>query len=108
MQSATIARYQKIPSAVATKKSRIVFYADAQTKELLERLSEKRNRSVSNLMETLAIKEVEEAQESGEIDPSVLPGSTSIAKGTTVATRQLSQKEIKAISNKGNKDGNPE
>ncbi|NEO87913.1 MAG: GIY-YIG nuclease family protein [Spirulina sp. SIO3F2] len=60
--------------AKTTSKYPIVFYTNSQTKELLDRLSKKRNRSISNLMETLAIQEVEAAQESGEIEKSKQSG----------------------------------
>jgi len=53
--------------SVATKKPRVVVYLDASLKERLEALADKRNRSISNLLETLAKQEIEEAQESGEL-----------------------------------------
>lgn len=53
--------------SVATKKPRVVVYLDESLKDLLERLADKRNRSVSNLLETLAKQEVEQAQANGEL-----------------------------------------
>lgn len=53
--------------SVATKKPRVVVYLDESLKELLETLADKRNRSVSNLLETLAKQEVEQAQANGEL-----------------------------------------
>jgi len=40
---------------------------DESLKERLEALADRRNRSISNLLETLAKQEIEEAQESGEL-----------------------------------------
>lgn len=54
-------------TSVATKKPRVVVYLDESLKELLELLADKRNRSVSNLLETLAKQEVEQAQAKGEL-----------------------------------------
>lgn len=54
-------------TSVATKKPRVVVYLDESLKELLELLADKRNRSVSNLLETLAKQEVEQAQARGEL-----------------------------------------
>ncbi len=54
--------------AVATKKPRVVVYLDEPLKRLLEDLADKRNRSVSNLLETLAKQEVEQAKVNGELD----------------------------------------
>ena len=53
--------------SVATKKPRVVVYLDESLKELLEVLASKRNRSVSNLLETLAKHEVEQAKSRGEL-----------------------------------------
>lgn len=53
--------------SVGTKKLRVVVYLDESTKELLELLAGKRNRSVSNLLETLAKQEVEQAKAKGEL-----------------------------------------
>ncbi len=53
--------------SVVTKKPRVVVYLDESLKELLELLAEKRNRSVSNLLETLAKQEVEQAKQRGEL-----------------------------------------
>ena len=54
--------------SVGTKKPRVVVYLDESTKELLELLADKRNRSVSNLLETLAKQEVEQAKAKGELN----------------------------------------
>ena len=54
-------------TSVATKKPRVVVYLDESLKELLELLADKRNRSVSNLLETLAKQEIEQAQARGEL-----------------------------------------
>ena len=54
--------------SVATKKPRVVVYLDESLKDLLEALADKRNRSVSNLLETLAKQEVEQAKVSGELN----------------------------------------
>lgn len=53
--------------SVATKKPRVVVYLDESLKELLELLADKRNRSVSNLLETLAKQEIEQAKQKGEL-----------------------------------------
>ncbi len=53
--------------SVATKKPRVVVYLDESLKKLLELLADKRNRSVSNLLETLAKQEVEQAKQRGEL-----------------------------------------
>ncbi len=53
--------------SVVTKKPRVVVYLDESLKELLELLADKRNRSVSNLLETLAKQEVEQAKQRGEL-----------------------------------------
>lgn len=54
-------------SAVATKKPRVVVYLDESLKQMVEDLADKRNRSVSNLLETLAKEEVEQAKARGEL-----------------------------------------
>lgn len=56
-----------ISSSVPTKNPRIVVYLTKELKADLESLAEKRNRSVSNLLETLAKEEVEQAKRRGEI-----------------------------------------
>ena len=53
--------------SMATKKPRVVVYVDENLKERLEALADRRNRSISNLLETLAKQEVEDAQKSGEL-----------------------------------------
>jgi molybdopterin-guanine dinucleotide biosynthesis protein A len=50
-----------------TKNPRVVVYLTPELKAALEALAEKRNRSVSNLLETLAKNEVESAKERGEL-----------------------------------------
>lgn len=57
-------------TSVATKKPRVVVYLDESLKELLELLADRRNRSVSNLLETLAKQEVEKAKDTGELNNS--------------------------------------
>jgi len=47
--------------------TRAVFYLPPELKTKLEALASKRNRSVSNLLETLAKDVVEQAEESGEL-----------------------------------------
>lgn len=59
----TVATIRQVP----TKNPRVVVYLSPELKQALESLAEKRNRSVSNLLETLAKKEVEQAQKDGEI-----------------------------------------
>lgn len=54
--------------AVVTKKPRIVVYVSEELKDRLEALALKRNRTVSNLLATLAMDEVETAREKGEIE----------------------------------------
>jgi predicted transcriptional regulator len=56
-----------IQTAVTTKKPRVVLYVTEELKAKLDKLAERRNRSVSNLLETLAKEEVERAETSGEI-----------------------------------------
>lgn len=46
-------------SVVVTKKQRVVFYIDKSTKELLGRLAEEDNRSLSNWLENLVLKEIQ-------------------------------------------------
>ena len=50
-----------------TKNPRVVVYLTPELKAELEALAEKRNRSVSNLLETLAKNEVENAKAAGEM-----------------------------------------
>lgn len=59
----------ELESPVPTKNPRVVVYLSKELKADLEALAEKRNRSVSNLLETLAKEEVERAKERGEIQP---------------------------------------
>lgn len=56
-----------IESLVATEKARIVSYIDPDAKKDLEALASKRNRSMSNLLETLIYEEIQRAKESGEL-----------------------------------------
>ena len=51
-------------SSVATKKQRIVFYVDSEIKDELGKLAEKDNRSLSNWLENLVLKAIEESQKS--------------------------------------------
>ena len=55
-------------STVATKKPRVVVYLSEELRNKLERLAESRNRSVSNLLETLTKREIEQAEAAGEIN----------------------------------------
>lgn len=66
----TAGTFAKIP--VATKKPRVVVYLDESLKQVLEDLADKRNRSVSNLLETLAKREIEQAKASGELNKEVV------------------------------------
>lgn len=54
---------------VATAKAKVFAYIDPDLKKQLEDLAEKRNRSVSNLIETLVMEEVERAKSNGELQP---------------------------------------
>ena len=61
-------RLVKISEAtVGTNKSKIFSYIDPELKQELELLAAIRNRSVSNLMETMARQEVDRAKASGEM-----------------------------------------
>jgi len=55
---------------VATSKAKVFAYIEPELKEELERLADVRNRSISNLMETLIRDELERARLSGELKPS--------------------------------------
>ncbi|MEP0873180.1 ribbon-helix-helix protein, CopG family [Trichocoleus desertorum AS-A10] len=57
-----------VEKPVPTKNPRVVVYLSETLKTKLERLAAKRNRSVSNLLETLAKEEVERAESTGEIE----------------------------------------
>jgi len=57
-----------VEKPVPTKNPRVVVYLSETLKTKLERLAAKRNRSVSNLLETLAKEEVERAENTGEIE----------------------------------------
>jgi len=52
---------------VATSKAKVFAYVEPELKEKLERLAERRNRSVSNLLETLIREEIEQAEKEKEI-----------------------------------------
>lgn len=52
---------------MATNKPRVVVYLDNDLKVALEELAIKRNRSISNLLQTLAKEEIRQAQASGEL-----------------------------------------
>ncbi len=54
---------------VSTKKPRVVFYLDDWLKDDLERLAIVENRSVSNLLETVAKTVVDKAKKEGKIKP---------------------------------------
>lgn len=49
-------------SSVATKKQRVVFYVDSSVKEKLSRLADKDNRSLSNWLENLVLKEIKDRE----------------------------------------------
>jgi molybdopterin-guanine dinucleotide biosynthesis protein A len=57
----------RVESPVATNKAKIFAYIDPDLKEAIEALAEVRNRSVSNLLETIARDEIEKAKISGEL-----------------------------------------
>lgn len=52
---------------MATKRPRLVVYLTDDVKQRFEELAEKRNRSASNLAETLIMKEIWQAEQSGEL-----------------------------------------
>lgn len=54
---------------VPTSKAKVFAYIQNELKEDLERLAEVRNRSISNLLETLIKAEVDQAKASGELPP---------------------------------------
>lgn len=54
-------------ATVGTKKSKVFSYIDPELKQELESLAAIRNRSVSNLMETMARQEIDRAKSSGEL-----------------------------------------
>lgn len=56
-----------LTSPMPTKNPRVVVYLSPELKAKLEALASKRNRSVSNLLETVAKEVVEQAEESGEL-----------------------------------------
>lgn len=56
---------------MATKKERVVFYVSEEVKRKLSKLAEAENRSLSNWLENLSLKEInnrwaEESEESGD------------------------------------------
>lgn len=53
---------------VPTNKAKVFAYIEPELKEKLERLAERRNRSISNLLETLIREEIEQAEEKGELN----------------------------------------
>jgi hypothetical protein len=58
---------KKLEATVGTNKAKIFSYIDPELKEELETLAVIRNRSVSNLLETMARQEVERAKLTGEM-----------------------------------------
>lgn len=52
---------------MATQKARVVFYVDKEVKQKLSELAEKDHRSLSNWLENLALKTIEELAEKNEI-----------------------------------------
>ncbi|GAB4469474.1 MAG: hypothetical protein OHK0037_27730 [Elainellaceae cyanobacterium] len=59
---------------VATSKAKVMAYIEPELKEDLERLADVRNRSISNLLETLIRDEIEQAKTTGELKPPVQQG----------------------------------
>jgi hypothetical protein len=53
--------------SVPTDKAKVFGYIEPELKKKLERLADRRNRSISNMIETLIREEVEKAEESGEL-----------------------------------------
>jgi hypothetical protein len=58
---------KNLEATVGTNKAKIFSYIDPELKEELETLAVIRNRSVSNLLETMARQEVERAKLTGEM-----------------------------------------
>lgn len=54
-------------ASVPTDKAKVFAYIDPELKKKLERLADKRNRSISNMVETMIREEVEEAEQKGEL-----------------------------------------
>ena len=54
-------------STVTTNKLKAIILLKKEVKRDLERLSKSRNRSMSNLVETLIMDEIKKAKESGEL-----------------------------------------
>ena len=54
-------------STVTTNKLKAIILLKKEVKRDLERLSKSRNRSMSNLVETLIMDEIKQAKESGEL-----------------------------------------
>lgn len=52
---------------MSTNKAKVFAYIDPELKVKLERLAERRNRSISNLLETLVREAVEYAEKASEI-----------------------------------------
>ncbi|WOB41728.1 ribbon-helix-helix protein, CopG family [Thermoleptolyngbya oregonensis NK1-22] len=59
---------------MATSKAKVMAYIEPELKEDLERLADVRNRSISNLLETLIRDEIERAKSTGELKPPVQQG----------------------------------
>jgi len=57
----------KLSEIVATDKAKLFAYVDPALKAKIERLADKRLRSVSNLVESVMAEEVARAEQSGEI-----------------------------------------
>lgn len=55
-------------ATVATDKARIVTYCDPQVKAKLEALADSRMRTLSNLVETILVKAVAEAEATDELE----------------------------------------
>ena len=54
---------------MTTKRPRLVVYLTEDVKRAFEQLAEQRNRSASNLAETLIMKELWQAQQAEELPP---------------------------------------
>ena len=57
-----------MPAIVVTEKKKISVYLDPELKPLAEKLAKARNRSLSNLCESLLLEAVNNALNGGELD----------------------------------------
>jgi hypothetical protein len=67
MRTQPLKNLKTLEATVGTNKAKIFSYIDPELKEELETLAVIRNRSVSNLLETMARQEVERAKLTGEM-----------------------------------------